>query len=157
MFVIRAILRDKRKWDSVFSWKKDVGFFWKKRGKTYIPPTVDWAFAIFEIIGNCFRLVIHSLNLIEARRYFGADTVTGWGLPRGGNTDLPCRGHHSSKIRMLCHPDARKDLAQGQRIIHQETLRDSSLMLRMTQYNERFAAPKLTKNHSFPFLGCGYR
>ena len=53
---------------------------------------------------------------------------------------------------MLCHPDTRKDLAQGQRIILQETLRDSSLTLRMTRYYERFAAPKLTKNLLFLFL-----
>lgn len=44
-----------------------------------------------------------------------------------------------------------KNPALGQRIIQQETLRDSSLMLRMTRYYERFAAPKLTK-HQTSFL-----
>ena len=45
-----------------------------------------------------------------------------------------------------------KDPALGQRIIQQETVRDSSLTLRMTRYYERFAAPKLTKNLLSLFL-----
>ena len=42
-----------------------------------------------------------------------------------------------------------KDPAQGQRIILQETLRDSSLTLRMTRYYEIFTSPKLTKNQTY--------
>ena len=38
-----------------------------------------------------------------------------------------------------------KNLTQGQRIMLQETLRDSSLTLRMTRYNEGFVASNLRR------------
>ena len=42
-----------------------------------------------------------------------------------------------------------KNLALGQRIILQGTLRDSSLLLRMTYYYEGFVAAKFAKNLCF--------
>ena len=56
---------------------------------------------------------------------------------------------------MLCHPERSEGSRAGKENYTEETLRDSSLMLRMTRYYERFAAPK-TPKHIFSNVSIGY-
>ena len=70
---------------------------------------------------------------------------------------MPCHSERSE----ITFRSPLGNLAQGQRIILQETLRDSSLMLRnevrwpkgkaMTRCYEKFVAPKFTKNQTISF------
>ena len=55
---------------------------------------------------------------------------------------MPCHSEQSE----ITFRSPLGNLAQGQRIILQETLRDSSLMLRMTSCYKNFVAPKFVKN-----------